>query len=571
MPTPSFILPTSVPVVDASVEALRVYDGSPAGFDVLPMSFTRGSSATRTDSAGNVVSAVPYNLLQQSETFDNASWVKTGTTITPNTTTAPNGTLTADTMSIVDSNSRIVQSPSLVAGTYTLSAYVKVLNTTTAGTVRFAPVADGGNVNSFFTPTTEWARYTQTFTANTTFSSVAIRGAGGGFVGDIAVWGVQLVLGTEPLPYQETVTRLALPRLDYRNADGTLSSTPRLLLEPQRTNLVTFSEQFDNAAWSKPRATITANVTTAPNGTLTADLISGSGTVGVQDVLQTSLSIISGSVYTHSIYAKKNTNNFIQLGGGTSPFGANYFVNFDLNNGTVGTVGSSVTGSSIESVGDGWYRCSVSGPAIASSTINSFILWLVSSETAVRAESWATTSSVYIWGAQLEAGTYPTTYIPTTTAAVTRLADACSLTGASSVIGQTEGTMFAEVDIKANSNLGTILSLGSNTSVYIAILKRANNTIGFEVLNSGVQVNISSAAFSNGVIKIAAAYSANDFVLYVNGAQAGTDTSGTVPTTSQVTLGAYPNNSFILSDGITQAALYTTRLSNAELQSLTTL
>jgi hypothetical protein len=153
------------------------------------------------------------NLALYSEQFNNAAWVATSTTVTANTTISPDGYQNADTMIIADSNSRIVQVSSLGAGTYTISAYVKVLSTTTAGTMRFAPVVDGSNANSFFTPTTEWARYTQTFTAATGVTAIALRGSATGFVGNVAVYGFQIEVGSYATSYIPTlaasVTRVA--------------------------------------------------------------------------------------------------------------------------------------------------------------------------------------------------------------------------------------------------------------------------------------------------------------------------------------------------------------------------
>jgi hypothetical protein len=145
------------------------------------------------------------NLALYSEQFNNAAWVATSTTVTANTTISPDGYQNADTMIIADSNSRIVQVSSLGAGTYTISAYVKVLSTTTAGTMRFAPVVDGSNANSFFTPTTEWARYTQTFTAATGVTAIALRGSATGFVGNVAVYGFQIEVGSYATSYIPTL------------------------------------------------------------------------------------------------------------------------------------------------------------------------------------------------------------------------------------------------------------------------------------------------------------------------------------------------------------------------------
>jgi len=357
--------------------------------------------------------------------------------------------------------------------------------------------------------------------------------------------------------------------VDYANdAEGAA------LVEPAATNLLLRSEEFDNASWLKlASATVSGNTEVAPNGTSTAD------TINLADVsesrVQQSTGLALNTTYTFSIYLK----NISLTSGQTFRIQINAFqaapndlfaaATVDLFNGTVvysqaGTAGTGFIGTgsaSIVPLLNGWFRVSVTATRGSGGTTSG----------GVQITRTAGSRSFYAWGAQLETGSVATSYIPTTTAAVTRNADVISKTGVSGFIGQTEGTIYAEVDLRANSNLGTILSLGPNATTYIAILKRANNTIGFEVLNSGVQANISSATVSSGVFKIAAAYSSNDFVLYVNGAQAATDTSGTVPTVSQVTLGAYPNNSFNLNDRIRAAAIIKTRALNQKLQEWTTL
>jgi hypothetical protein len=203
---------------------------------------TRATPAFRTNASGvseSVASGVPRldypaaggcpallvepaatNLLLRSEEFDDASWAKTNTTITANTTISPDGSQNADTMDVVDGNSRITQTLSLGAGTYTISAYVRVLSTTTAGQLRFAPVVDGSNVNSFFTVTSGWQRFTQTFTAVSGVTSVALRGAAGEFVGTIAVYGFQLETGSVATSYIPTTSAAVTRNADVISKTG---------------------------------------------------------------------------------------------------------------------------------------------------------------------------------------------------------------------------------------------------------------------------------------------------------------------------------------------------------------
>jgi hypothetical protein len=173
------------------------------------------------------------------------------------------------------------------------------------------------------------------------------------------------------------------------------------LVELVPYNLLTYSEDLTNAIWTKVRSSVSANTTTAPNGTLTADTLTANGVFGSHEIAQ-SLSTTSGNTYAFSVYAKKDTNDFIQILGSGAIVGINAWANFDLNNGIVGLVAPSAT-ATITSVGNGWYRCTMNATAIASTT-GSFVIPLVASATSGRGESNSLATSVFLWGAQFNEG-----------------------------------------------------------------------------------------------------------------------------------------------------------------------
>jgi hypothetical protein len=185
----------------------------------------------------------------------------------------------------------------------------------------------------------------------------------------------------------------------------------------------------------------------------------------------------------------------------------------------------------------------------------------------------STSNYFYAYGAQLEASSYPTSYIPTTSASATRVADACSKTGISSLIGQTSGTIFVDF---VWEGLGTanvdnpIFSIGEQSygTSNIAISNYNSSLYGRVTNGTSIDAGVAFGAMTIGTrYKCAIGYASNDFVFYVNGANYGNDTSVSIPALSD----AYFQNAYPNSKEVNQAILFKTRLTNAELASLTTI
>jgi hypothetical protein len=156
------------------------------------------------------------------------------------------------------------------------------------------------------------------------------------------------------------------------------------------------------------------------------------------------------------------------------------------------------------------------------------------------------------------------------------LADACSKTGISSLIGQTQGTLFIEANLSNNTSdvFRGIAELNDGTTANrITLFRNLNGTLRLFVRQSSAsQADISYATLVTGSVKIAVAYANNDISFYVNGVQVGTDTSATIPTCSDFDLGIQEKNTDrILGDSINQTLLFKTRLTNEQLQTLTSL
>jgi hypothetical protein len=359
-----------------------------------------------------------------------------------------------------------------------------------------------------------------------------------------------------------------VPRIDY-----TGGGCPSILLEPQRTNIVLRSEEFDNnTSFQKNLSSVSANTTTAPDGTLTADTWTGDGTSGVHYLAQT-VSATSGVAYTQSVFAKKGTNNFLQILGTVAIYDANSWANFDLENGVVGTVGISAT-ATITDFGNGWYRCTMTATATTTTSGNGFLLWLITSATSARVETNSLATSVHLWGAQLEAGAYPTSYIPTTTASVTRNADAISKTGISDLIGQTEGVLFVESAALFNDLTSRAISISdgsSNNRIFIWYNNISNNITTIVTVAGVSQTSINHVlADETDFAKIAIRYEASDVSLWVNGINRGT-VNISIPTV--LTKLAFDSGAGVspFYGKAKQVQLYKTYLSNDEMAALTTL
>jgi hypothetical protein len=501
------------------------------------MSVVRATTATRVNSAG-LVELVPYNLLEQSNSFNGSPWTAVAT-ITPNATTAPDGTMTATRVQLASGGiSYLYQGVSFSSGAKTISCYIKGA---TAQTIGF----NDGNANpNSINITTEWQRYTFTFNSSGGGMGIQFDNYYGVSPSqeakDFYIWGAQFVEGSTAKDYQKTETRLNIPRLDYSNG-----TCPSLLVEPQRTNLALYSSSFDNAAWEKLETgsgstipIVTSNYAISPDGTQNASRLQC--TLGASGYSLIQQGFIVGGTHTGSIWVKSNTSS-------------NQNIYFRVSSNTTAYV-----------VTPNWTRIDSTESAGDYLTIG---LRDVTGYTNYSCD-------ISIWGAQLEAGNYSTSYIPTTSASVTRNADVISKTGISSLIGQTEGTLFFDsyVTITGDSSsyAGILLNNGTSSNV-IAVGYYQDGRIQAAVFVSGsllVNIDLPSFGLTNGKHKFALAYKLNDYVFYVDGIEVGSDTSATVPATSVFNLSDLFGGANISHNAV---ALWQTRLDNATLASLTTL
>jgi len=441
------------------------------------------------------------------------------------------------------------------------------------GVASITPVGNGWYRCSFSLPagvTTVQVRFSAE-------DSTALDNKGNGTSG-IYVWGAQferVTYQTVPSAYNRTVASAYHgPRFDF---DPVTLAPDGLLIEEQRVNLAFRSQDFTDAAWIPARATSTADVTTSPDGTTNADRITADGTSGNHNISQNVT--YTAAAHTISVYAKKDTNDFMQLRFATAAIAdGTGFANFDLNAGTVGTIGAGLSAASITPAGNGWYRCTISGTTLAGAT--NFAIYIVTNASATSAQSNTLATSIFLYGAQLEVGSFSTSFIPTGSAQATRIADNVSMTGTnfSSWYNQSEGTFVA-------SYINPIVGPNRFPAVYAARIQANNssqntNEVFLATSSSQSLIRISNVdqasnsftgAYTPGTIRtVATTYKVNDFAVASNGVlSGGTDVSGNVPTTLNMLNIGFNTSSDVLNSHIRSISYYPVRWANAQLPSLT--
>ena len=496
--------------------------------------FERGSAATRVNSSGLIeqVGVGDIESVTNSDFNTTDNWV-TGSTTSSFTVTNGIATIQGDANSF---NTRIGQTLSLEANK---SYFIKVRIKSNDG--NYWRIRGYDNISGYFDITngnnTELNDITYVYNAPSGMNGAPILYISSYFQNGTTDFSVDFASVKE--------INTDTPRLDYSGTE------PALLLEPQRTNIITYSSDTNNWGWgsdSNPNNTTRDFGYSAPDGSNNATLFTRNlGTSGFPAWGNIPTNV--NTDFTYSIFVKKGTSDTIELFNVSTSPQSKVIYNFNTN---TFTTELNATGKSV-AYSDGWYRISMTyanGSATVSQIRNIF----------------EDGKSVYLFGAQAEQASYATSYIPTNGQTETRLADDSVATGLGSIAGQSEGTLFAYFK-----------TIGDSATPYISLNK--NNTVGNRVLiynNSGVSAEIrvegvvqaSITSSTQGLIKAAFAYKANDFAFYINGSQIGTDSSGitfSAGVLNELNLG------FGAQDGaeIKQIILFPTKLTDTELQQLT--
>ena len=360
------------------------------------------------------------------------------------------------------------------------------------------------------------------------------------------------------------------------NADGSYKG---VLVESQSINLCLQSEDINTTWTANSNATPTQSTETTPDGDSTnkyIKLIDDSGT-GIGSVyVQQTITVLANTKYTASVFLKADQLDYGALWINNYDGTTDGYQFFELSgSGSLGTA-TNLDDSKIEAYPNGWYRCSVTWTQGGADTSFDLRIYAVGSLTSFNVDLDGT-SSIFVWGAQVEASPIATSYIPTTTGAVTRVADDIDLTGASSLIGQTSGTVYVEAIIrKLENNFVVSISDGSSLAeaIYLQVASISTN-LNCLIRTGGsiTTLSIANANWTAGLNKIAYTYEAgtDNSALFLNGASPITGTSANIPTCNKIVLGARPDvaGGLSLNGWIRAVALFTTRLSDAEAYSLT--
>ena len=337
-----------------------------------------------------------------------------------------------------------------------------------------------------------------------------------------------------------------------------------------RTNLLTYSEQFDNAAWGKSLIRLSANAATAPDGTNTAELITqdtGTGDHSVWEVL----SFTSGTVYTGSVYFKAGSAVKATIWLQSNAFGMNKGIVVDLSTGAFAANVTVPDSYSITPSGNGWFRVSVTATA-SSTAYASLVIGIANQSNQINYDGDGT-SGLYIWGAQLEAGSFPTPYIPTTSSTTTRAADIASISGTnfSSWYRQDEGSIYCEYSLPYNAEStypsAWYFQNSDFTNWFGHSVTLGNKNCNF-LIHTGTTVYLGNTNTLDNV-KFAVALKLNDAASSANASNVFTvTTTGPIPLVNSVYIGCR-NAGAQLNGCIKRIAYYPKRLTNIELIGLT--
>jgi hypothetical protein len=547
------------------------------------------------------------NLLKWSSKFRRSEWTKTRSSVSPDEVTSYDGTnlagkLVEDTTA---TNSHLVQQTVAAAGRSEQTVFSVYAKAAGRSRLRMQVVAGADSYQVEFNLS---AATTGTPATAGTASGVSasIADAGGGWyrcvligtpsttIGVSVVFSIYLVNDAGTVTYTgdgSSGVYLADAQAEVGASASTyigttywartvVDSCNGLADEEVRTNLILRSAELDNASWTKVRAAATANQFLSPDGTNSAHLLAEDATAASTHVVYQDVTTAANAAYAYSVVLRANTRARAQLT--LSDAGANSVAAiFNLSAGSVTSVANAGTGTGaagvIEPLGGGWYRCILTGtPAAAGATVRAHVFLVDGAGNPSYSGDGA--SGLYVWGAQLESGSAATSYIPTTSASVTRAADSVTATGTNltSWFNASEGSFYAEWILGRDTTSAAIYQVDDGTGNNLIRLRYASGGSGTDaaVIVGGVAqaaLTVTGQVTAGTTYRTAAVYRANDFARVNDGSTAVTDDAGSLPTgLTTFRIGQSSLGTEQLNGHIKRITYWPERLKNSELISITT-
>ena len=604
---------TSSAPSEASVFILQSFAGASYLGSVTQGIFLWGAQLELGTTATTYNPTTVKNLLGYSEAFDNAAWTKSNSSIVTGAQANPvNGAFNAQKLmeNTAAATHYALQAVSVLAAPYALSVYAKAgersfvslgfdglnawfnLSTGVLGTVEAGLTASISSVGSgwyrcsvFRTVAVAGSKSCVVYTAN---ANGAVSYTGDGNSG-IYIYGAQLSDSASLDPYVPTPgaapssTAYYGPRFDY----DPLTLAPKgILVEEARTNL-TFHSGFTTANWTASGGTLANTGKTSPDGTSQMGLFTEDTATSAHQTFVTSLPPVFtlGTTYTGSVYLAAGTRRYVvvQSGGNGSGWGVTVDTQTWTITGDFATGGCAFTSASIVNAGNGIYRVTVTGVQNTGGGTSAYVVVggsLIADALNAGTSYLGNGSTFYAWGAQLEAGAFATSYIPTIASTVTRSADIATITGSlfSQWYGQNEGS-FVAIFTAAQNTFTTYIAASNGVvaqnSMHMDNDGSGNMRVAYYSGSSAVALLSLGATGTVGTINIlGTAYRANDFAASRNGGTVVSDTAGAVPVgVNRLNIGADPSGAAVnVSNGhIRYAAYYPVRLADFQLQALTEL
>jgi hypothetical protein len=500
------------------------------------------------------LSTASANLLLWTQEFDNAAWVKTSVNPTANSVAAPDGTMTADTLTASGANGTTLQTYTAAAVPYVFSVWLRRLT----GTGNIQLTVDGATYSTVAVTAT-WTRFEATLTPAAGSRTAGIRIVTSGDA--VYAWGAELELGSTATAYTRNVGGVFPPRFDF----NPITLAPLgILIEETRANLLFPSEDF--STWSPSSTITTTNTTVAPDGTTNGDTVKADA----------STSAFVSRIATFTGNGDKSFSVFLKAGTSTATRIILRDTTVSANRGganitwAAGVPSVAVTEGTLQGVDtypNGWYRVRMLATGVLAGNTNQFCF---SPDTAVG------TNTTIFWGAQAENGEFATSYIPTTGTALTRNADRAAIVAPMFTpwFSASAGTFVAKFDLigSATSTLRRHVWNGTDAGNQRLSLRGIEPATGFPLAAIGTGTSVVSfngtALTVNTPVNIAVAYGTN-MAYSQNGAAAITDPSAASVSISSLDIGSNLAGTLFLNGHLRSIDYYPTRLSNAQLQALT--